>query len=78
MFAIGEAACVSVHGANRLGSNSLFYLVVFGRAATLKAKEKLKPNASHKKLHSDFTDWIVARLNKMRFAFFLNFSNTEH
>ncbi|MGL9717629.1 MAG: succinate dehydrogenase flavoprotein subunit [Wolbachia sp.] len=68
LFAIGEAACVSVHGANRLGSNSLLDLVVFGRAAALKAKEKLKPNTPHKKLHSGCTDWIVDRFNKMRFA----------
>ncbi|WCR53571.1 MAG: Succinate dehydrogenase flavoprotein subunit [Wolbachia endosymbiont of Ctenocephalides orientis wCori] len=68
LFAIGEAACVSVHGANRLGSNSLLDLVVFGRAAALRAKEKVKPNAPHKKLHSDCTDWIIDRFNKMRFA----------
>ncbi|BET30597.1 MAG: succinate dehydrogenase flavoprotein subunit [Wolbachia endosymbiont of Ephestia elutella] len=68
LFAIGEAACVSVHGANRLGSNSLLDLVVFGRAAALRAKEKLKPDTPHKKLHSDCTDWIVDRFNKMRFA----------
>ncbi|MCA4774546.1 succinate dehydrogenase flavoprotein subunit, partial [Wolbachia endosymbiont of Mansonella perstans] len=68
LFAIGEAACVSVHGANRLGSNSLLDLVVFGRAAALRAKEKLKPHAPHKKLHSDCTNWIVGRFNKMRFA----------
>ncbi|KJH42124.1 fumarate reductase/succinate dehydrogenase flavoprotein [Dictyocaulus viviparus] len=41
---------------------------VFGRAAALKAKEKLKPHAPHKKLHSDCTNWIVDRFNKMRFA----------
>ncbi|WP_264730793.1 succinate dehydrogenase flavoprotein subunit [Wolbachia endosymbiont (group B) of Episyrphus balteatus] len=68
LFAIGEAACVSVHGANRLGSNSLLDLVVFGRAAALRAKEKLKPDAPHKKLHLDCTDLIVDRFNKMRFA----------
>lgn len=68
LFAIGEAACVSVHGANRLGSNSLLDLVVFGRAAALRAKEKLKPDTPHKKLHSDYTDLIVDRFNKMRFA----------
>ncbi|MBR9982960.1 MAG: succinate dehydrogenase flavoprotein subunit [Wolbachia endosymbiont of Homalodisca vitripennis] len=68
LFAIGEAACVSVHGANRLGSNSLLDLVVFGRAAALRAKEKLKPDTPHKKLHSDCTDWIVDRFNTMRFA----------
>ncbi|WP_353287507.1 succinate dehydrogenase flavoprotein subunit [Wolbachia endosymbiont (group B) of Gerris lacustris] len=68
LFAIGEAACVSVHGANRLGSNSLLDLVVFGRAAALRAKEKLKPDTPHKKLHSDCTDWIIDRFDKMRFA----------
>ncbi|QKX01427.1 succinate dehydrogenase flavoprotein subunit [Wolbachia endosymbiont of Cruorifilaria tuberocauda] len=68
LFAIGEAACISVHGANRLGSNSLLDLVVFGRAAALRAKEKLKLDTPHKKLHSDCTDWIVDRFNKMRFA----------
>ncbi|MGL9725451.1 MAG: succinate dehydrogenase flavoprotein subunit [Wolbachia sp.] len=68
LFAIGEAACVSVHGANRLGSNSLLDLVVFGRAAALRAKEKLKPDTPHKKLHSDCTGWILDRFNKMRFA----------
>ncbi|WP_341813827.1 succinate dehydrogenase flavoprotein subunit [Wolbachia endosymbiont (group A) of Lasioglossum villosulum] len=68
LFAIGEAACVSVHGANRLGSNSLLDLVVFGRAAALRAREKLKSGTPHKKLHSDCTDWIVDRFNKMRFA----------
>ena len=68
LYAIGECSCVSVHGANRLGSNSLLDLVVFGRAAALRAKEKLKPHAPHKKLHSDCTDWIVDRFNKMRFA----------
>ena len=68
LFAIGEAACVSVHGANRLGSNSLLDLVVFGRAAALRAKEKIMPNTPHKKLHSSCTDWIIDRFNKMRFA----------
>lgn len=68
LFAIGEVACVSVHGANRLGSNSLLDLVVFGRAAALRAKEKLKSDTPHKKLHSDCTDLIVDRFNKMRFA----------
>ncbi len=68
LFAIGEAACISVHGANRLGSNSLLDLVVFGRAAALRAKKKLKPNMPHKKLHSACIDWIVDRFNKMRFA----------
>ena len=49
-MAIGEAACVSVHGANRLGSNSLLDLVVFGRAAANRAAEMLKPGEPHKPL----------------------------
>ena len=44
-MAVGEAACVSVHGANRLGTNSLIDLVVFGKAASLTCKEKVKPNS---------------------------------
>lgn len=68
LFAIGETACVSVHGANRLGSNSLLDLVVFGRATALRVKETLKPNTPHKNLHPDCTDWIVDRFDKMRFA----------
>ena len=48
LMAIGEAACVSVHGANRLGSNSLLDLVVFGRAAAKRAAELVKPGARHK------------------------------
>ena len=50
LFAVGEAACVSVHGANRLGSNSLIDLVVFGRAAGLRLAEIIKPNAPQKEL----------------------------
>jgi succinate dehydrogenase / fumarate reductase flavoprotein subunit len=46
LMAIGEAACVSVHGANRLGCNSLLDLVVFGRSAALRAAEILKPNGA--------------------------------
>ena len=46
-MAIGEAACVSVHGANRLGSNSLIDLVVFGRAAAKRAAEIVKPGTPH-------------------------------
>ena len=55
LMAIGEAACVSVHGANRLGSNSLLDIVVFGRAAALRAKEVVKPGSPHKKLADDVT-----------------------
>ena len=46
-MAIGEAACVSVHGANRLGTNSLLDLVVFGRAAAQRAAEIVEPGAQH-------------------------------
>src|SRR3546814_15962401 len=50
LYAIGEAACVSVHGANRLGSNSLLDLVVFGRAVANRCGEPIKPDAPHKQL----------------------------
>ena len=53
MMALGEAACVSVHGANRLGSNSLIDLVVFGRAAALRCAEILTPNDKHPELPKD-------------------------
>jgi succinate dehydrogenase / fumarate reductase flavoprotein subunit len=63
LMAIGEAACVSVHGANRLGSNSLLDLVVFGRAAAIRAAEKVKPGAPHKPLNSEAG---LDRLDKIR------------
>ncbi len=68
LYAVGEAACVSVHGANRLGSNSLIDLVVFGRATGLRLKEKLKPGASHKPLPSDSADMALSRLDHFRYA----------
>ncbi len=68
LFAIGEAACVSVHGANRLGSNSLLDLLVFGRAAALRAKEVIKPGIPYRVLNKSCTDWMVDKFNKMRFA----------
>ena len=68
LFAVGEAACVSVHGANRLGSNSLIDLVVFGRATGLFLKDNLKPNGSHKPLASDAADLALSRLDKYRNA----------
>ncbi len=68
LMAIGEAACVSVHGANRLGSNSLLDLVVFGRAAANRAAETVKPGAPHKKLPSDAGEHAIARLDKYRNA----------
>jgi succinate dehydrogenase / fumarate reductase flavoprotein subunit len=66
LMAIGEAACVSVHGANRLGSNSLLDLVVFGRAAALRAKEIITPGAQHKVLPQHVTDAALARLDWIR------------
>jgi len=68
LMAIGEAACVSVHGANRLGTNSLLDLIVFGRAAALRAKEVMKPGEAHKPLPADAGDFGVARLDKTRNA----------
>ena len=68
MMAIGEAACVSVHGANRLGSNSLLDIVVFGRAAALRAAETIKPGAPHKKLADDSIDPILERFDRLRNA----------
>lgn len=68
LYAVGEAACVSVHGANRLGSNSLIDLVVFGRATGLHLKESLKPGASHRPLPKSATDLPLARVEKFRNA----------
>jgi len=68
LFAIGEAACVSVHGANRLGSNSLCDLVVFGKAAGARAAEGLSPGESHRDLPKNAGDESLARLDKFRNA----------
>jgi len=68
LMAIGEAACVSVHGANRLGTNSLLDLIVFGRAAALRAQEKMKPGQKHKPLADSAGDFGVSRLDKIRNA----------
>ena len=68
LMAIGEAGCVSVHGANRLGSNSLLDLVVFGRAAAHRATEIVKAGTPHKKLKPDILDPIISRLDKIRNA----------
>ncbi len=65
LMAIGEAACVSVHGANRLGTNSLLDLVVFGRSAALRAKEILKPNAPHKAFAPDAGAESLQRLDDL-------------
>ena len=68
LMAVGEAACVSVHGANRLGSNSLLDLVVFGRAAGLRCKEMVEPGAKQRDLPADAGDNSLARLDKARHA----------
>lgn len=64
-YAVGECACVSVHGANRLGSNSLLDLVVFGRAAGDKMIQDVKQNPSHKPLPADVGEQTLARLNRI-------------
>jgi succinate dehydrogenase / fumarate reductase, flavoprotein subunit len=68
LMAIGETACVSVHGANRLGTNSLLDLVVFGRAAALRARELVQPNAPHKPLSASAGEAAIARLDRIRNA----------
>ena len=68
LMAIGEAACVSVHGANRLGTNSLLDIVVFGRAAAYRAAETVAPGAAHKPLSSSSGDFAIERLDKIRNA----------
>ena len=68
LMAIGEAACVSVHGANRLGSNSLIDLVVFGRAAGLKCGETVEAGAAQPELPKDAADLALHRLDKFRYA----------
>jgi succinate dehydrogenase / fumarate reductase flavoprotein subunit len=68
LMAVGEAACVSVHGANRLGSNSLIDLVVFGRSAGLRAAEIVKPGAKQADLKPSMTDGHLARFDRFRNA----------
>ncbi|HMK67070.1 MAG TPA: succinate dehydrogenase flavoprotein subunit, partial [Stellaceae bacterium] len=68
LMAVGEAACVSVHGANRLGTNSLLDIVVFGRAAAHRTAEIVKPDQAHKPLAATVTDAAVQRLDRMRNA----------
>jgi len=68
LMAIGEAACVSVHGANRLGSNSLLDLVVFGRAAAHRAAEIVTPGERQPALPADAGEGALARLDKLRHA----------
>jgi succinate dehydrogenase / fumarate reductase flavoprotein subunit len=68
LMAAGEAACVSVHGANRLGSNSLLDLVVFGREAARHCAEHVKPGTRHKPLAKDAGELAVSRLDRLRHA----------
>src|SRR4249920_2634143 len=68
LMALGEAACVSVHGANRLGSNSLIDLVVFGRAAALRLAEKLTPNGKQPDLPAGSSNLALGRLDHYRYA----------
>jgi len=68
LFAIGEAGCVSVHGANRLGSNSLLDLVVFGRAVAKRCAEIITPGAAQKDLPSSVLDKALARFDALRHA----------
>ena len=67
-MAVGEAACVSIHGANRLGSNSLTDLVVFGRAAGLRAAEIVKPGEGQREIADRLTDSHLARFDRFRNA----------
>jgi succinate dehydrogenase / fumarate reductase flavoprotein subunit len=67
-MAVGEAACVSVHGATRLGTNSLLDLVVFGRAAAARAGEIVEPGSGHSALPADAADPALARLDRVRHA----------
>ena len=68
LFAVGEAACVSVHGANRLGSNSLIDLVVFGRATGHRLGEIIKPGIAHRPLPRGSEEMSLSRLDRFRYA----------
>ena len=68
LMAIGEAACVSVHGANRLGSNSLLDIIVFGRAAAHRAIETLRPDTGHAPAPEAATDRAIGRFDRMRWS----------
>ncbi len=72
LMAIGECASASVHGANRLGTNSLLDIVVFGRAAAIRCSETMKPGQPHKALSEELTDNIIKRFDGLRNA------NGEH
>ena len=68
LYAVGEAACVSVHGANRLGSNSLLDLIVFGRAVALRCGETIEPGQSHKPLPEGTVDKLLDEFDRLRHA----------
>ena len=68
LFAAGEAACASVHGANRLGANSLLDIVAFGRMAANTTKELLKPNTKHKNYSKDLGQEAIARVDRLRYS----------
>ena len=68
LMAVGEAGCASVHGANRLGSNSLIDLVVFGRAAAIKAAEVVDKNESNRPLNKNSVDQAIGRLDRLRYS----------
>ncbi|MEJ8568302.1 succinate dehydrogenase flavoprotein subunit [Elongatibacter sediminis] len=68
LFAIGEAACVSVHGANRLGSNSLLDIIVFGRAVAHRCAEVIEPGSRHPSLPDRVTDQVVGEFDRLRNA----------
>jgi succinate dehydrogenase (ubiquinone) flavoprotein subunit len=65
LYAAGEAACASVHGANRLGANSLLDIVVFGRACAITAAERTKPNTPHKELKPGAGEESIANVDRM-------------
>jgi len=67
LLAVGEAACVSVHGANRLGTNSLIDLLVFGKASSITAKEKVKPNSNVIDIDANSLDPLLERFDRIRF-----------
>ena len=68
LMAIGEAACVSVHGANRLGSNSLLDIIVFGRAAANRVVETMRLHRGHAPASKEATDRAIARLDRIRWS----------
>ena len=68
LMAVGEAGCASVHGANRLGSNSLIDLVVFGRAAAIKAAKVVDKKESNRPLNKNSVDQAIGRLDRLRFS----------